>query len=247
MDLVTAVVADKQTFELVQPGEGTLDDPAVASQPGAVGDATSCDLGFDSALAEQLPVFVVVVATVGTEAIGTPAWASDPAAHRRHPVDEGDQLGDVMAVAARDRPRERDPCCVYEKVVLRAVPGPVNRARARFGAPLAECRWGCQLGGARLGVAGVVVAARGSSLSLVRGRGAGDMMVDGDSRGRAVSGRPVFCGQRVASACPWHGAFRSRPEGLEGRIDDVMDAGAASPGQLGIGSSAASPTATSVW
>src|SRR5450756_950710 len=58
------------------------------------------------------------------------------------------------------------------------------------------------------------------------------MMVDGDSRGRAVSGRPVFCGQRVAGALAWRGAFASRPEGFEGLIDDVMDAGAASSAQL---------------
>ena len=112
MDLVAAVVADEQPFELVQPGEGALDDPAVTAKAGTVADATSCDLGSDSTLAEQPPVFVVVVATVGAEAIGAPTWASDPAAHRRHPVDQGDQLGDVMAVAAGDRPGERDPCCV---------------------------------------------------------------------------------------------------------------------------------------
>src|SRR3954453_20261750 len=70
-------------------------------------------------------------------------------------------------------------------------------------------------GGARLvELVGALVAARGSSLSLVRGRGAGDMMVDGDSRGRAVSGRPVFCGQRCAGARSRHGAFGSRPEAL---------------------------------
>lgn len=123
----------------MQPGEGALDDPAVTAKAGAVGDATSCDLGSDPALAEQPPVFVVVVATIGTEAIGAPTRASDPAAHRRHPVDERDQLGDVMAVTAGDRPGERDPCCVYEKVMLRAVPGSINRARARFGAPFFAC------------------------------------------------------------------------------------------------------------
>jgi hypothetical protein len=36
-----------------------------------------------------------------------------------------------------------------------------------------------------------------SSISLVRGLGAGDKMADGGSRGRAVSGCPVFSGQRA--------------------------------------------------
>ena len=53
MDLGAAVVADEQSFELVEPGEGALDDPAVAAKPGAVLGLAAGDLGFDAALAEQ--------------------------------------------------------------------------------------------------------------------------------------------------------------------------------------------------
>jgi hypothetical protein len=48
-------------------------------------------------------------------------------------------LGDVVAVAAGDRPGERDPGRVYEQVMLRAVSGSINRARARRGAPFFAC------------------------------------------------------------------------------------------------------------
>jgi hypothetical protein len=44
-----------------------------------------------------------------------------------------------MAIAAGKRPGERDPGRVYEKVVLGAVSGSINRARARFGAPFFAC------------------------------------------------------------------------------------------------------------
>jgi hypothetical protein len=202
---------------------------------------------FDATLAEASAVGVGVIAAVGDHCVGPLAGTSWQAGDCGHTVEQPQQLSHVVAVAARQRPRERDPLSVGQEVVLGARAAPVNRARARFGAPLAECGSGCQCGGGRHRVVGAVVAARGSSLSLVRGRGAGDMMVDRDSRGRAVSGRPVFCGQRRAGARAWHGAFGSRPEGFEGRIDDVMDAGAVSSGQLGIGSSAASPIATSAW
>ena len=50
MDLVAAVVADEQSFELVQPGEGALDDPAVAAEAGAVLGLAAGDLGCDPAL-----------------------------------------------------------------------------------------------------------------------------------------------------------------------------------------------------
>ena len=36
VDLVVAVVADEQSFELVQPGEGAFDDPAHLAEAGAV-------------------------------------------------------------------------------------------------------------------------------------------------------------------------------------------------------------------
>ena len=104
MDLVAAVVADEQSFELVQPGEGALDDPAVAAEPGAVLGLAACDLGCDATPAELATAAVVVVATVGVETIGSaarPAWL---AADGRDTVEQRDQLGAVVAVAARDRP-----------------------------------------------------------------------------------------------------------------------------------------------
>ena len=70
MDLGAAVVADEQPFELVQPGEGALDDPAVAAEAGAVLGLAAGDLGLDAALADEVAVLVVVVAAVGDEPCG---------------------------------------------------------------------------------------------------------------------------------------------------------------------------------
>ena len=139
MDLVAAVVADEQPFELVQPGEGAFDDPAVSAKSGPVAGVAAGDLRGDPALTELATVFVVVIAAVGANPFGTAARATAAAAHWRHRVNERDQLGDVVAVAARDRPGERDPARVDQEVVLGAVSAPVNRARARFGAPFFAC------------------------------------------------------------------------------------------------------------
>jgi hypothetical protein len=139
VDLVAAVVADEQPFELVEPGEGALDDPAVAAEAGAVVALAAGDLGLDSALPELAAVLVVVVAAVGCDDARTPARTADFAAHRRDALHERDELGDVVAVAACDRPGERDPSRVYEQVMLGAVSGSINRARARRGAPFFAC------------------------------------------------------------------------------------------------------------
>ena len=135
MDLVAAVVADEQSLEVVQPGEGALDDPADTAEAGAVFGLAAGDLGADAAPAQLTAVLVVVVAAVGGDPVRTPARTADLAAYRRYALDERDQLGDVVAVAARDRPGERDAGGVYEKVMLGAGSGSINRARARLGAP----------------------------------------------------------------------------------------------------------------
>ena len=139
MDVGAAVVADEQSFELMQPGEGSFDDPAVAAKAGPVPCLAACDLGLNPALAKLAAANVVVVAAVGAEAIGPTAWPPDLAPNRRDTVEERDQLGAVMAVPAGKRPGERDPGGVDEEMVLGTVSGSINRARARLGAPFFAC------------------------------------------------------------------------------------------------------------
>lgn len=114
MDVVAAVVADEQSFELVQPGEGALDDPAVTAEPRAVRGSAAGDFRCDAAPAQLAAVLVVVVAAVGAEPVRPSPWPAGLAGDRRHPVKQRQQLGDVVTIAAGDRPGERDPGRVYE-------------------------------------------------------------------------------------------------------------------------------------
>lgn len=100
---------------------------------------TARDLRSDPTGTELAAVLVVVVAAVGGDAVGSPPRTADLAAHRRDTLDERDQLGYVVAVAARDRPGERDPGRVDQEMVLGACSGSINRARARRGAPFFAC------------------------------------------------------------------------------------------------------------
>ena len=123
----------------MEPGEGALDDPADTTEPGTVLGLATGDLGLDPSGAELAPILVVVVAAVGGDPVGATAGSADFAADWWDAFDERDELGDVVAVAAGDCPGERDPGRVYEKVVLGAVSGSINRARARRGAPFFAC------------------------------------------------------------------------------------------------------------
>jgi hypothetical protein len=100
VDLGAAVVADEQPFELVQPGEGSFDDPAVAAEPGAVLGLAASDERLDPSPPKLSAVAVGVIAAVTDELAGSATGSADDPAHGRYPIDEREQLGDVVAVAA---------------------------------------------------------------------------------------------------------------------------------------------------
>jgi hypothetical protein len=101
------------------------------------------------------------VAAVGDQSPRPLPWSAHFAAHRWDALDQRHELGDVVAVAAADSPRQRDPAGVYEKVMLGAVSGSINRARARRGAPYMKGAGGANGGLGVLGVGDVVVGDRG--------------------------------------------------------------------------------------
>jgi hypothetical protein len=140
VDVVVAVGADEESAAVVEPGEGALDDPAVAADSGAVLGLAACDHGLDAALPDEAAVLVVVVAAVGDQHSRSASWPADAAAYGRHSVEQFQQLGDVVAVAAGERPGERDTPAVYEQVVLAACPAAIDGAGTRFGAPFFACR-----------------------------------------------------------------------------------------------------------
>lgn len=68
MEIGAYLVAGPQSFELVEPGEGTLDDPAGPARAEAVGGALAGGLRCDAPGLEEAAVLVVVVAAVGKRA-----------------------------------------------------------------------------------------------------------------------------------------------------------------------------------
>lgn len=100
MDVGAAFVAGAQPFEGVEPGEAAFDDPAVSAEAGAVCDPAAGDAWSDTPGAQLSAVDVVVVAAVGVQLPRSTAWPAAAAADGRHRLDQRDELGDVVAVAA---------------------------------------------------------------------------------------------------------------------------------------------------
>ena len=140
MDVVAAVGSDEQSAAIVEPGEGALDDPAVSAEPGAVFGLSASDHGFHAPLPDEATVLVVVVAAVGQQCLWPSSRPADPAAYGWHPIEQLDQLRDIVAVAAGQRPRERDATTVYEEMVLAAPPAAIDGTGTRFRAPFFACR-----------------------------------------------------------------------------------------------------------
>jgi hypothetical protein len=132
--LVESLGAQEETAAVVEPGEGPLDDPTLAAEPGAVFDLTASDHRFDAAAPNKSAVLVVVVAAIGQQDVRSSTWPAGAAAHRRNPVEQVKQLGDVVSVGGGQRPGERQPGAVYEEMVLAAASAAVDRAGT--GAPI---------------------------------------------------------------------------------------------------------------
>jgi hypothetical protein len=104
VDVGSPFGADAESPEAFEPGEGAFDWPADCAETGAVVDATAGDDGCDTTGADQVPVLVMVIATVGVDPPWPAARLANHAQDRRDGVDERDQLGDVVAMPASRTP-----------------------------------------------------------------------------------------------------------------------------------------------
>ena len=68
--------------------------------------------------AQLAPVALMVVAAVANDLRWALPRPSGQAPNRGDALDERNELGDVVAVAAGQGARERDPCCIDEEVML---------------------------------------------------------------------------------------------------------------------------------
>jgi hypothetical protein len=112
MQISAVLPADRETLVRVQPGERALHDPSDRAQPRAMRCTAAADHWAHPPLAQQSPILVMVIAPVAQHRVGLAPRRARLAAYRRDGVQQGDELGDVVAVAASDRDRQRDAIAV---------------------------------------------------------------------------------------------------------------------------------------
>lgn len=113
-----ALVADAQAPQVVKPGEGALDDPALPAKARAMSRAAPCDHGLHAPCPQLPAVLVMVIATVGEHPLGASSWTPRPAGYRADPIDQRQQLGHVVAIAAGQADRKRNAGRISDQMVL---------------------------------------------------------------------------------------------------------------------------------
>jgi hypothetical protein len=136
VDVGAALIAGAQPLEGMQPGKAALDHPALFAEAGAVRRTAAGDPRSDPASPQLTAVDVVVVAAVGEQLTRSAAGPAASPADRRHAVDQREQLGDVVAVAAGEGDREWNAGGVDDQVVLGAGAAAVDRGWADVVPPL---------------------------------------------------------------------------------------------------------------
>ena len=135
MDAGSTFVADRESPEAMQPGDGPFDDPARTAEAAAVTAIAIRDQRPDATLAELAAMPFRVVAAVALDHVWFSARPSRPAADRRHGVDEVQQLCDVGPIRGRQRRDERNPVRVGKNMMLRPGLAAIGRVRSSFFPP----------------------------------------------------------------------------------------------------------------
>ena len=130
MEVIASFVANEEAAIAVQPGEGTLDDPTVASELRFRLDAGASDARGDVSASERLAPGTAVVGLVGVEFGGASARATTRTFDRRNGIDGIEEHGSLIDIGGRLEAHQRDALSVGYQMVLRPGLTTVGRVRA---------------------------------------------------------------------------------------------------------------------
>ena len=135
MEVESSFPADREALELVEQGEGLLDDVTELAQTLDVRAGLAGDDRQDPALAQLPAVGVAVVALVAEQGVGAFAGTARSAGDRWDAVDQGQGLGYIVDVGGSGDDVERSAVPITDQMMFAAVLGPVDRRRAGRLAP----------------------------------------------------------------------------------------------------------------
>lgn len=124
-----------EAFELMEQGEGLLDDAAELAQALDVRSALAGDHRHDPAAPQITPHGLRVVRLVTQDGLGPTPWPAGPPGDGRDAVYQVEGLGDVVDVGGSRDDVQRGALAVSDQMVLAARLPPVDRRRTGRGTP----------------------------------------------------------------------------------------------------------------
>ena len=135
MNARSTFVTHGQAPESVEPRNRPLDDPPRPAQAAAMRSAALGELRGDPARDELIPVRLRIVRAVALDQLWFADRPTRASAQRRHGVDQGQQLRDVVPVGRGQRRDERNPVRVGENMMFRPGFAAIGRVRSSFFPP----------------------------------------------------------------------------------------------------------------
>lgn len=132
MDDSQALESNAQPAKVVQPTKSAFHNPSGLAEAATMKLTATGDLGGDARLMQLSAVLVVVVAAIGLYQPGLGQGAATYATDRCNGLDKRDELGDVIAVGAREDHRERDALRFSDEMVLGARASAIGGIRSCF-------------------------------------------------------------------------------------------------------------------
>lgn len=130
MHVGALLVPHPKSAKLVEPGEGSFDNPAPFPQSAAVFCISLCQEGPDPAPPQTVADWLRIVSAIAYEAVRTTAWTSTFALQRRDGINEYQGLLGVMAIGAGQLDCKRNSSAIADKMTLVAPLGSISGIRA---------------------------------------------------------------------------------------------------------------------
>lgn len=128
-------VAHVKAAKPMEPSQCAFDDPPRATEPAAVRRAALGQLSLDPAALQRVAMRLRVVAPVALNERRLAHRSTRTAAQRRNRVNQGQKLGDVVAVGGGQERRQRDATRLGENVVFRPRLAAIGWVRSSFFPP----------------------------------------------------------------------------------------------------------------
>jgi hypothetical protein len=125
-------ISDAQAAGVIQPSNGSFDDPAQRTQPGAVRRTPACRTALDPASAQRLSVWLRVIGAIRQHSLRTGPGRTALAANRRGRISQRQQLLHIVRIGAGGTLCQRQRLSIDGHMVLETGLAAIRRILSSF-------------------------------------------------------------------------------------------------------------------